>query len=50
MGTGAPSASHGPPAGAAAGTFGYVAFDTELPEPTLRDRLRRLGRGGSLRE
>ena len=30
--------------------FGYVAFGTEPGKPTLRDRLRLLGRGGSLRE
>jgi hypothetical protein len=30
--------------------FGYVAFGTEVGKPTLRDRLRLLGRGGSLRE
>ena len=30
--------------------FGYVAFGTRLGKPTLRDRLRLLGRGGSLRE
>jgi hypothetical protein len=30
--------------------FGYVAFGPELRKPTLRERLRLLGRGGSLRE
>lgn len=30
--------------------FGYVAFGPEPRMPTLRDRLRLLGRGGSLRE
>lgn len=30
--------------------FGYVAFGPGLPKPKLRDRLRRLGRGSSLRE
>jgi hypothetical protein len=30
--------------------FGYVAFGTGVGKPTLRDRLRLLGRGGSLRE
>jgi hypothetical protein len=30
--------------------FGYVAFGTELGRPTLRERLRLVDRGGSLRE
>lgn len=30
--------------------FGYVAFGSELRRPTVRDRLRLLGRRGSLRE